>query len=410
MSTTDQLAARLANIVGATHISSAPADVASYGGLTPEIVVWPGTPAEVAAALKTCSELGAAVGVAGFGTRVARHWPVKGDRLHVALDTRRMTNILDVDELSRTVHSQCGILVRHLEEALHRQGLTLGPFPAEILGSSLGGLLAAPSPIAHSPRVGWLTDACLGLAVAHADGSTIQTRVAPRRATGPDVARLYLGSRGALGVITAATLRVQRLPEEELALAYGFGDLGAAVAGAQRALARGVRPARLTVLDAERAVEELGPSAVGVACLVVLAGPAAVVAEEHQLLDEVLSGATELPHALASRWWTRASTAPPAVRPQRVGVRLLFSRLPDALRAAPTRIKRQPVSRWLGQFNLQGATLWLSAAPLGVGAEAALRGALLDGGLDPLRPSFPSLMEELRARLDPHETLVVMES
>jgi FAD/FMN-containing dehydrogenase len=405
---TDQLAARLADIVGATHVSSAPSDIDAYGGLAPEIVVWPGAPAEVAAALKTCTELGAAVGVAGFGTRVTRHWPVKGDRRHVALDTRRMTNILEVDELSLTVFSQCGIQVLHLEEALRRQGLTLGPFPAEIQSSSLGGLLAAPSPIAHSPRVGWLTDACLGLSVAHADGSTIQTRVAPRRATGPDVARLYLGSRGALGVITAATLRVHRLPEEELALAYGLPDLAAAAAGAQRALARGVRPARLMVLDAQRAAEELGQTA-GVACLVLLAGPAAVVAEEHQLLDDVFSAAsaTELPHALAARWWTHAAT--PST-PAPVGVRLSFSRLPDALRAAPARIKRQPVSRWLGQLNLQGATLWLSAPSLGAGAEAALRAAVLDAGLDPLRPSFPSLMEELRARLDPQETLVVMES
>ena len=61
------------------------------------------------------------MGVSGVGTRAARHWPVQDDRQRIALDTRRMMNILEVDELSLTVHSQCGILLRHLEEALRRQ-------------------------------------------------------------------------------------------------------------------------------------------------------------------------------------------------------------------------------------------------------------------------------------------------
>ena len=39
-------------IVGATHVSAAPADVDAYGGLEPMLVAWPGAePAEVAAKL-----------------------------------------------------------------------------------------------------------------------------------------------------------------------------------------------------------------------------------------------------------------------------------------------------------------------------------------------------------------------
>ena len=48
-------------------------------------------------------------------------------------------------------------------------------FPARILRHTLGGILAAPHPAAHSPQVGWLTDACMGVSVAHADGSTSST-------------------------------------------------------------------------------------------------------------------------------------------------------------------------------------------------------------------------------------------
>ena len=413
----EQLAAKLANIVGATNLSSAPADVTAYGGLAPDLVVWPAAPVEVAAALKTCTELGAALGVAGRGTRVTRHWPVKDERLRVALDTRRMNNILDVDELALTVHAECGIQLTRLEDALRRHELTLGPFPLEILGSTLGGALAAPPPEAHSPRVGWLSEACLGMSVAHADGSTIQTRIAPRRATGPDLCRLYLGSRGGLGVITTATLRVHRVPDEQLALAYRFESLAAAAAAAARALARGVRPARLKVLGAERALAELGEvgGPLDGVCLVLLSGAAQLVSEEHQVLDDTLAaaGATELPQSAASRWWQRRTSAEPAEQRARVGVRLAHSRLPEALQAAPSHLKQQALALWLDEFTLQGATLWVGArsgAQAEEGVGAALRVAVLDAGLEPLRLSFPPLLEELRARLDPHETLVVMES
>jgi alkyldihydroxyacetonephosphate synthase len=408
----DDIATRLAEVVGATHLSSAPADVGAFGGLDPFAVVWPGSPAEVAAVLKVAGEMGVAVGVAGHGTRVTRHWPVPDDRPRIALDTRRLSSILEVDEVSLVAHTQAGILVRHLEEALRRQGLTLGPFPPEVLGSTLGGLLAAPAPVAHSPRNGWISEACLGVSVANADGSIIQTRIAPRRATGPDLSRLYLGSRGGLGVITSAVLRVHKLPEQVQPLAFAFASLEDATCAARELLASGVRPARLRALGSRLAREELGEDAAEVVLLVVLWGPASQVAREHRFVDQLLPRCKgmELPQSSASRWWERRSgISVPAEPPAgRVGTRLTYARLPEALQSVPGLLRRaQHV--WLEQFTQQGATLWLTARN-GESGRAALAAALLDAGLDPLRFSFPPLMEQLRARLDPKETLVVMES
>jgi FAD/FMN-containing dehydrogenase len=325
-----------------------------------------------------------------------------------------MTNILDVDEISLTVLTQTGIMVRHLEEALNRQGLSLGPYPVEIQASTLGGLLAAPPPTAHSPQTGRLADACLALSVAHADGSSIQTRLAPRRATGPDIARLYLGSRGGLGVITTAVMRVHRLPEEVQALAFAFPGLLEAVTGVREIMVRGARPARVRLLGAGQAAEEMGETGVALqaACLVVLAGPPILVHQQHCLVDEVLGrvGGMELSQALASRWWQSRAAAPRAstARPSVVGARLPYSRLPEALDAVSGVLRRHKATVWLEEFDLQGATVWL-ASRHAEGKRQALASALLDLGVDPIRPSFPPLMEELRAALDPHGTLVVME-
>jgi FAD/FMN-containing dehydrogenase len=442
----DEIFGRLADVVGPTHLSSAPADVDAFGGLAPVAVVWPGSPPEVAGVLRACSELGVAVGVAGSGTRVARHWPVKGERQRIALDTRRMTNILDVDEVSLTVVTQIGITLRHLEEALRRQGLTLGLFPAEVQASTLGGLLAAPPPIAQSPQVGALADTCIALSAAHADGSMVQTRVAPRRATGPDVARLYIGSRGGLGVITTATLRAQRLPELVQPLAFTFATLGAALPALRELLAQGVRPARLRLLDAEQAAAELGETGVrgGAACLAVLAGPGALVGAQHRLLDATLSRASglELPQPVASRWWSRRGPAaapshePSDGRPAAIAARCRFSRMAEAVAAVEEIRRRLAIAFWIDEFTPHGANLWLThrsdgrgghrrgeaasgpaagpaaAAPLQRAGESKrpLAAAMLDAGLDPIGPEFPPLMEELRQKLDPRETLVVMES
>jgi len=411
---TEEIISQLAAIVGATHVSSAPADVKSYGGLEPFMVVWPGAPPEAARVLNTCREHRVAVGTAGFGTRAKRHWPVPDGALRVALDTRRMTNILDVDEVALTVNSQCGIQVLHLEEALNHQNLSLGPLPVEIQASSLGGLLAAPSPRAHSPQTGWLKDACLGLSVARPDGSLVHTRVAPRKATGPDISRFFLGSRGGLGVITTATLRVHRVPERSLGLAFSMPDMGSGVLVAKTALLQGCRPARLRLLDQTRIPEELSGAGLQTpaALVVVLAGPDALVVEERRqfcaLVEEL--GGRELPTSLADRWRAqhRPSQVTTAPRPPRAGARLLHSELPEMLAAMAPLIVENSLQMWVEEFTLQGGSLWLSCREEDR-TTACLRTQFLDAGMDPIRFNYPPLMDELGHRLDPEGTMVVME-
>jgi alkyldihydroxyacetonephosphate synthase len=409
-----ELVSDLIEIVGATHVSSAPADVEAYGGLEPQLVVWPGAASEVARVLKTCTERGVAAGVSAGGTRATGHWPVPDNRPRLALDTRRMMNILEVDELSLTVHSQCGIQLQHLEQALNQHSLTLGPYPTMLQRHTLGGLLAAPHPAAHSPRTGWLTDACMGVSVAHSDGTVIHTRVAPRRATGPDIARLYLGSRGALGVITTAVLKVHRQPEQRVVVAYALPGLAQAVEAAHVCMVEGIRPARLRALDAEQAIQELGEMQppLPAVLLAALAGPDALVAAEQKLLDQVLTeaGGTALSQAVGNRWWARQSAVPDAPEPLAVGTRIAHADVKLSLAAVPRTVQRRRVRLRAEEFTLQGVTLWVSLGGTSTESGPALRSALLDAGLDPFRLNFPPLLAELRRQLDPSETLVVMEA
>ena len=410
---TEEIISELASIVGATHLSSAPADVKSYGGLEPFVVVWPGSPPEVARVLKTCDDNGVVVGIGGPGGKATRHWPVNQDRQRAALDTSRMTNILDLDEVALTVHCQCGIQVGHLEDALRRHKLTLGPYPSEIQGASLGGLLSAPNPHSYSPKTGWFKDAALAVTVASTDGLLIHTRVAPRKAVGPDISKFFIGSRAGFGVITTATLRVHRLPEAELATGFILPDLGAAMALAREGLVAGVRPARLRVLGQARAANELGETggADGAAALLaVLEGPRALITVEHRQLCVLARdlGGQELSSTVADRWRARRATPGQPRRPISAGTRLPHSRFMEVAEAIPRAIKKQPVLLWAEEFTLQGATMWLECKGLADG-ENVLRSVLLNAGGDPVRFDFPPLMHELREQLDPAGTMVVME-
>lgn len=232
MTTTTALAPfwadRLAHAVGATHVQTA-------GG---RIVVQPGAPAEIVDVVRIAAEVGALVGVvvpAGVGDTIT-------------LDLSRMRNVLHVDETSLLVSAQAGVTVDALELLLAERGLTLGPLPAWSRERTLGALLAAPRASEAAPRHGRFVQGCAGIAAILPDGTEIATRLAPRKATGPDLMHAVIGARGTLGIITSATVRVQRRQETRLEASYKLPSAAAALTAARALLVRGGRPADLTVL------------------------------------------------------------------------------------------------------------------------------------------------------------------
>jgi hypothetical protein len=98
---------------------------------------------------------------------------------------------------------------------------------------TIGGILATGLAGPRRLGFGMPRDHVLGVTLALADGRTIRPggRVV-KNVAGYDLTRLVVGSRGALGVITEAALRVKPLPEDALAVTavYATGTaLGAAL-------------------------------------------------------------------------------------------------------------------------------------------------------------------------------------
>src|SRR5439155_859160 len=135
--------------------------------------------------------------------------------------------------------AQAGITGLALEKILVPRGLTIGDYPPAVLMSTIGGILAVRTPGKSSARHGFFEDAVVGVSAVLADGRTIHTRVAPRRSTGPDLARALCGSEGTVGFITSQVLRIHVRPESGLVAGYHLPVVDATVGARQPPLPQG---------------------------------------------------------------------------------------------------------------------------------------------------------------------------
>jgi FAD/FMN-containing dehydrogenase len=149
----------------------------------------------------------------------------------VVLSLTRMRRIDPVDELGLTVRVQAGAIT----EAVHQHVAALGliwPVDFASKGSSqVGGNIATNAGGVKVIRYGLTRQWVLGLEVVLASGAVLELGGAlEKNNTGLDLRQLFIGSEGTLGVITEATLKLVRLPQEGQALLFAVADLGAVLA------------------------------------------------------------------------------------------------------------------------------------------------------------------------------------
>ncbi len=277
----------------------------------PAAVVRPASTEEVAAVLRWAQETRTPVIPFGGGSGVSGG--VEASAGAIALDTRRMNTLLTVDREALTVTAQAGIGGRELEEDLAGRGLTLGHFPQSIDISTLGGWVAARSAGQKSARYGRLEEMVLGLEVVLPGGAIVRTRPAPASAAGPDLARVFIGSEGTLGVITEATLAVRPAPRAIAHGAYAFGSFTDGLAAVRRVAQEELHPAVMRLYD---------ETDVGIAfrdapdrhdgSLLILRFEGDVIAEpEESAVREIVEGAggKDVGPGLAERWWEHRNDA-----------------------------------------------------------------------------------------------------
>ncbi|MFE1234469.1 FAD-binding oxidoreductase [Streptomyces sp. NPDC058745] len=231
----------------------------------PAAVVLPDSHDEVLAVLRACAAHGLSAVPFGGGTSVVGGLAPDTERPFVALDLRRLDALLAIDEVSRTATLQPGLRGPRCEELLNEQGWTLGHFPQSFEWATVGGFAAARSSGQASAGYGRFDDMVLGLTVATPEG-TLETGRAPRSAAGPDLRQLVLGSEGALGVITAVTVRIRPLPTRRVYEGWRFASFEAGSTALRRLAQDGPRPTVLRLSDeTETFIGLAQPDAIGAA-------------------------------------------------------------------------------------------------------------------------------------------------
>ncbi|HEY5937483.1 MAG TPA: FAD-binding oxidoreductase [Kofleriaceae bacterium] len=281
--------------------------------------VAPGSPSEVAEVIRRAGELKAAVHPVGAGGRQPRG--LTPDRDRVFISTRRLDQVLQLDEMSLLVHVQAGLTGLELERILGPRGLSIGDYPPVVLTSSIGGIIAVRTPGKSSARHGFFEEAVVGVSAVLADGRTVHTRVAPRRATGPDLARALCGSEGTIGFITSATLRIHHRPEARLVASYLLPSIDAAVSAIYLALREEAAPSGLRIYDAAEARAHFGDAvtlAEGEALLCAgTAGPTDLAACDRDLITSAVlaEGGSRHDDDIADLWWRRLHAGEPTPGP-----------------------------------------------------------------------------------------------
>src|SRR5690349_520273 len=317
------LVSTLASIVGAEYVSVREADRLVYSvdsfwmpqmqldrGVrppTPDVIVHPGSVAEVAEVLKAANAARSPVVPWGGGSGTqGGALPIHGG---IMLDVKRLNRILEIDEQSLRVTAQAGANGGQLEWALNDRGLTLPHYPARANGATLGGYLAPRGSGTISTKYGKAEDLVMSIEVVLPTGAIVRTPAVPNHASGPDFMRLFLGSEGTFGVITEATMRIARLPETRLFRAMLFKDVATGLEAGRRMMVDRLDPLVIRMYDphstASLVKRVLGYELEGAYMIIGFDGWTEIAtAQEKRALaicDEL--GARDLGREPGERWW-----------------------------------------------------------------------------------------------------------
>src|SRR5919199_747674 len=211
---------RLADIVGAANVLTAPQDTAPYFPdwrrqyrAAAECVVRPASTPEIAAVVSECMREDVAIVPQGGNTGLVGGSVPTGTRREIVLSLSRMNRIRALDALEDTITVEAGCVLAAVQRAAADAG-RLFPLSLAAEGScQIGGNLSTNAGGVNVLRYGNAREQVLGLEVVLPDGRGWDGLRALRKDnTGYDLKQLFIGAEGTLGIITAAVLRLHPKP------------------------------------------------------------------------------------------------------------------------------------------------------------------------------------------------------
>ncbi|MEG1639304.1 MAG: FAD-binding oxidoreductase, partial [Ruthenibacterium sp.] len=173
----------------------------------PDAVLYPDTKEQIEQIVAYCAAEKIPVYVYGGGSSVTRGVEcVKGG---ISLDMRlRFNKVIAFNEIDQTITVQAGMSGPKLEKILNdavqnfgaKRAYTCGHFPQSFEYSSVGGWVVTRGAGQNSTYYGCISDIVLAQEYATPVGN-LKTDTGPRKATGPDLNQIMMGSEGTFGVL-----------------------------------------------------------------------------------------------------------------------------------------------------------------------------------------------------------------
>ena len=244
--------------VGAANAFSDPDRTVDYGhdefsmkeiAHEPDLVVRPGTTAEVAAVLRIAGANGVPVTPRGGATGLCGGCvPVRGG---IVLSLERMSRVLEVDADNQMAVTEAGVRLADFAKAVEDGGLYFPPHPGDE-SAMMGGLVATNAGGSRAVKYGTIRNYVRGLELVTAAGDILRLGgKLEKSSTGYNLMHLVIGSEGTLGVVTQATLHLMARPGLMRSLVVPFEALEPALETVPLIMKRGIVPLAVEFLEIE---------------------------------------------------------------------------------------------------------------------------------------------------------------
>lgn len=214
----------------------------------PQVVVFPETTEHVSDIMRIAYSRKIPVIPYTAGTSLEGHTvAVRGG---ICIDMKNMNQILAVNTEDMDCVVQPGVGWMELNDHCKEYNMFLGVDPAP--GACIGGMCGTCCSGTNAVRYGTMKDQVLNLTVVLSDGSVIKTGQRARKSSaGYDLARMFVGTEGTLGVVTEATLRLRNVPEHMSMARVTFPSVHAACSAVIEILQRGIQLGAIEIMDEE---------------------------------------------------------------------------------------------------------------------------------------------------------------
>lgn len=215
----------------------------------PAAVVLARERAHVEHTLRVASELG--VPVVPQGARSGLSGAANAIDGCIVLSLEKMDRIVEIDPANRIAVVEPGVMNATFSHAVGEYGLYYPPDPSSWEFCSIGGNLSTNSGGLCCVKYGVTADYVRALEVVLASGEVVRPgRRTVKGVAGYDLAKLFVGSEGTLGVITQATLALRPESQRPHTVAALFDAPASAARAVSAVVGAGLVPSLLEIMDA----------------------------------------------------------------------------------------------------------------------------------------------------------------